>query len=273
MVTAPALEMLDLAKRLAVESTAIALSRLGQTTSRRKADNTVVTDVDHAIQDHIWQGIAEAYPDHAICAEEEDRGAQDRPARTEAQYCWIVDPLDGTRNFAASFPCFSTSIAVLERGRPIVGVVRGHDLNLLFAATLGGGTTLNGSPVRTLGGSVEKDMLIGIPSSKDQLTTRVLCQWISVPGLICRNLGSTALHLGLVASGALSAAFCRKCKIWDLAAGALMVTESGGRMTDLGGSDRSIFDLTQPADADLPFLAASPDVHASLLASIGDVTP
>jgi fructose-1,6-bisphosphatase/inositol monophosphatase family enzyme len=89
-----------------------------------------------------------------------------------------------------------------------------------------------------------------------------------MPGLIWRNLGSTALHLGLVASGALTAAFCKRAKIWDVAAGVLLVTESGGRITDLSGADLAPFDLTDPPDRDLPFLAAAPKTHERLLRTI-----
>lgn len=262
------MEMLDLAKRLAAESAGIALARLGLTTSRRKADNSFVTEADHAIQVHILRQIAEAFPEHAIRAEEEDPTSKDRPAPPEARYCWVIDPLDGTRNYVASFPCFSTSIAVLDRGRPLIGVVYGHDLNMLFVATQGGGTTLNGTSVRTMSLPADWDLMIGIPSSKDRLTAKVVCRWIVTRGMICRNLGSTALHLSLVASGGLTAAFCQRCKLWDVAAGALLVTEAGGRVTDLGGVDRDVFDLSQPSHADVPLLASSPDVHDRILATI-----
>ena len=86
--------------------------------------------------------------------------------------------------------------------------------------------------------------------------------------IICRNLGSSALHLALVASGALAAAFCKRSKIWDVAAGALLVVEAGGRITDVTGSDLVRFDLSAEPHADMPFLAAARGTHERLLPSI-----
>ncbi len=266
-------KMLELAKRLATEATALALSHIGQTTVKRKADNSVVTEADHAIQSHLLRAIAEAYPDHAVRAEEVLERPDAHPDPALARYCWVVDPLDGTRNYASAFPCFSTSIAVLDQCRPVVGVVLEHNLGLLYAAAAGFGSTLNGAAVRVAADRKDWDMLVGVPSSKDQLTLSVLRSWAATPGLICRNLGSTALHLGLVASGALAAVFCKRTKIWDVAAGALLVTEAGGRITDLLGADLAPFDLTADPNADLPFLASAPAIHERLLSSIRSVTP
>lgn len=266
-------EMLELAKRLAKNASAIALPRVGKTTVKRKADNSVVTETDHAIQAHILQTIAEAYPDHAVRAEEVLERPDAHPEPALARYCWIVDPLDGTRNYACGFPCFSTAIAVLDEGRPVVGVVLEHNAGLLYAVAAGFGATLNGTACRIDQIRKDADMLVGVPSSKDQLTVNVLRSWVATPGLVCRNLGSTAFHLGLVASGALAAAFCKRSKIWDIAAGALLVTETGGRITDLLGADLVPFDLTASPDEDLPFLAAAQEIHERLLNSIRSVAP
>ncbi len=285
MSDAPLQEMLSLAKRLVADASKMVRSRMGRTTVRLKEDNSVVTEADHALQAHILEAIADAYPEHAVRAEETLAAPHAHCDLTKARYCWVVDPLDGTRNFASGIPCFSTSLAVLDRGRPVVGVVLEHNCGLLYAAAAGCGVTRCGigfqpveSQVTNLSRSdaiirVEEvpegsDMLVGIPSSKDQLTVNVLRSWVPMPGLIWRNLGSTALHLGLVASGALTAAFCKRAKIWDVAAGVLLVTESGGRITDLSGADLAPFDLTDPPDRDLPFLAAAPKTHQRLLRTI-----
>lgn len=264
-------DILELAKRLADEASSIALSRAARihpSQIKRKADKSVVTETDHAIQAHILNAIADTYPDHGVCAEEALARPEAHPQAAQAQYCWVVDPLDGTRNYTTTFPCFSTSIAVLHEGRPIVGVVREHNLGHVYTAVVGSGATLNDTPLRIVDLPADSDILVGIPTSKDALSVSVLRSWVATRGLIFRNLGSTAFHLGLVASGALTATFCRRAKIWDVAAGALLVTEAGGCVTDLRGADLAPFDLGADPNADLPFLAAAPKTHERLLASI-----
>lgn len=261
-------DMLDLGVRLATESTSIALSRFGHTTSTFKADDSVVTEADHMVQDHILKAIAGAYPDHAVCAEEILSLPHQFPGRTDAQYCWVIDPIDGTRNYASGLPCFSTSIGVLDRGRPVAGVVYEHNIRLLFTAGLGMGAHRNGMKIHVEEVPIGCDVLLGIPSSKDRMSVDILRDWVAEPGLICRNFGSTALHLAYVASGALGAVFCKRAKIWDIAAGLLIVTEAGGRITDAQGADRTSFDLNLDSNEDLPFLAAAPRVHDRLLAPI-----
>ncbi|MGB2987358.1 MAG: inositol monophosphatase [Phycisphaerae bacterium] len=266
-------DMLALATHLAKEAAAIALPRLGHTSVTWKADSSPVTDVDHAVQAHIVNAIAEAYPDHAVCAEETLREPHAHPNRANARYCWVIDPLDGTRNYASGLPCFATSIAVLDRSRPVVAVVLEHNVHYLYTAVLGGGATLDGQPIHVKEGPAGADILVGTPSSKDKLAVAVVCNWAATPGLICRNLGSTALHLAMVASGALNGVFGRRSKIWDIAAGVLLVTEAGGRITDPFGADRLPFDLEADPNDDLPFLAAAPKVHERLLSSIQAVAP
>ena len=258
--------MLELAYRLSFEAAAIAIDRSGKEKTSRKADDSVVTDTDRAIEALFLEAISATYPNHAVCAEESANRPD--PRRQEARYCWVIDPLDGTRNFAAGLPCFSTSVAVLENGSPVVAVVLEHHTKQLYTATYGDGARLNGEPIRVAGADAFHDRLIGVPSSKDPLSVAVLGSWLRTKGMILRNLGSTAMHLALVASGALDAAFCKQCKIWDIAAGALLISEAGGLLTDEKGHPRVPFDLTTDPGGDLPILAAGPATHRQLLASI-----
>ncbi len=259
---------LALATQLAAEAVRLTRSRSGPETIARKEDHSLVTDVDHDLQALIVGRIAETHPDHAIVAEETlaDTSTQAYPAT--ARHCWVIDPLDGTRNYAMGLPCYATAIALLDRGEPIIGVVAEHNSELVFAAAKGRGTTLNGQPIRVADPAAHKDTLIGIPSSKDELTVRTLQAWVATRGFVLRNTGSTALHLSLVASGALNASFCKRCKIWDVAAGALLVTEAGGVMTDPAGRPITPFDLTKDPNTDLPTLASAPGLHERLIESI-----
>lgn len=266
-------KLLQFAQRLAGEAGDICRSRSGPGRISRKADQSVVTETDHAIQAHIVQAIADAHPDHAVVAEETILEGHTNKDPMQVRYCWVIDPLDGTRNYAAGFPCFCTAIAVLDRGEPIVGVVAEHNVQSVYSAVRGGGATLNGEIIRTGDLSDRGDVLIGVPSSKDELTVRVVQHWAGMKGIVLRNLGSTALHLALVATGALGAAFSVRLKIWDIAAGALLVTEAGGLVTDPFGQPRSVFALDGDPNENLPFLAASPSRHSSLLESIRAAAP
>lgn len=265
MEDAPLTEMLNLATELAVEAGSISLARFGKAVARRKADDSVVTDADYAIQAHIVERIGEAYPDHAILAEETPRGEGDHGDPTRARYVWVVDPLDATRNYASGLACFATSIAVLDHAAPVVGVVYEHNLRHLYTAVIGRGASLTGQAIRVDDSATNPDHLIGIPSSKDELTVRVLRSWVAAKGFILRNLGAATLHLAMVASGALEAAYGKQTKIWDLAAGALLVREAGGCITDPFGADLLPFDLTADPNRDLPFLVGGPTMHARLL--------
>ena len=261
-------DLLRLAERLATEATDIALDRLGTSPVARKQDDSVVTDVDHDIQAHILSAIATTFPDHAVCAEETLRAPAEHADITSARFCWVIDPLDGTRNYVSSFPCFATSIAVLDRGIPVAAVIVEHNLRRLFAASAGNGTTMNNQPIRVQAPPAQSDMIVATPSSKDELTVRVVQNWASTRGLILRNLGATTFHLALVACGALAGAFAKRAKLWDVAAGALLVTEAGGRITGADGSELLPFDLSGDPDADVPFLAAAPQAYERLLESI-----
>lgn len=263
MPTESIAEMLDLAKRLAHEAADLARSYADRITISRKADESIVTEADQAVEAHILGAIAEAYPDHAVCAEES--AAEPDPGRAKSRYCWVIDPIDGTRNYASGFPCYATSIAVLERGHPVIGVVREHTRGDLYVATAGGGATLNEKAVHVRDVASDDDLLIGIPSSKDKLTVTVLRSWVAQRGMVCRNVGSTALHLSMVAAGSLGAAFCKRCKIWDIAGGALLVTEAGGKISDPKGGTWLPFDLTGDPHDDLPYVAGAASTHARLL--------
>jgi myo-inositol-1(or 4)-monophosphatase len=260
--------MCTLAKRLGERGGEIARARRGAGTCSLKSDASLVTETDHAIQAMILDAIAASYPDHAVVAEEQIADPARHADRASARYCWVIDPLDGTRNYVSAMPCFATSIAVLDRGVPVVGVVVEHNLRWTFAAVAGCRTLLGDEPISIAEPAPGDEVLVGVSSSKRRATTDILADWLHKPGLVMRNTGSTAMHLGLVAGGMLSAALCTKCKIWDVAAGALLVTGAGGRVTDLAGDDPFPWPAGADPAKDTPILAAGPDLHKSLIESI-----
>jgi myo-inositol-1(or 4)-monophosphatase len=260
-------EMLNLAVRLSCEATTRIREFSADIDVQRKPDDSVVTRTDHALQSHMVTEIQRSFPGHAIVAEE-TRVDTARLDPRASRFVWVIDPLDGTRNYAVGFPCFATSIAVLEQGRPLVGVVREHNTGRTYAAIAGRGATVDGGPLVRRESPVSHDHLVGISSTKDDVTVRTLQALVPTKGLILRNLGSAAMHLALVADGGLRAAFGVKAKIWDLAAGAVLVSETGGVLTDLDGQPITPFDLSAEPDRDLPFLCGCPAIHARVLSLI-----
>ena len=261
-------DFLNLAVQLAQEVTKTVLDRLGTRVISRKADHSLVTDADEAAQAQILNAVADRFPAHAFLAEETVATDRSLPDPKTARFCWVVDPLDGTRNFVAGFPSFATSIAVLERGRPVVGVIYEHNLALCYAAVLGQGATRDGQPIFAKAPEAGFDWLLAVPSSKDPLTVRIVRSWVGTRGFVLRNTGSTAFHLALVASGVFAGAFAKRSKIWDIAAGALLVEEAGGVVTSPTGQDLFPYSFDTNPAADIPFLAAARAAQSRLLDSI-----
>ena len=252
------------AEALALECREPILSGIAGASVSIKADRTVVTEVDVAVQRHVFDRIRAAHPDHALVGEEE--GVSAKLGRRLPRFAWVIDPIDGTRNYAAGYPCFATSIAVLEDGLPVVGVVHEHVSGYRFSAARGCGATLNGQVVRVDDAKAFPKAMVGIPTSMDAMTQRVVGGWFRRDDLILRNTGSAAFHLALVACGALNAAYSYQCKVWDIAAGAVLVEEAGGTITGLRGERLFPWHPEDDAERNLPCLAAAPLAHARLIA-------
>lgn len=245
---------------LAEQAGEIILRYWGRAVSRRKADGSEVTDADLASQDCIIEALARRYPDHDVLAEETHSNL---PPPRGARYCWVVDPLDGTQNFARGFPCFATSIALLEEGVPVVGVVREHVSGRVYSAASRAGASVDGVGMNVARREMNRGFIVSVPSMRgdDQPTaTRRLLDRVNV-----RSLGSAAVNMALVATGALDAAFAQRCFAWDVAAGYLLVTEAGGVCTSPDGG--SVLPLPPSPDPRqrTPYLASGPHVHAELI--------
>ncbi len=215
-----------------------------------------LTEVDLAAEAIILALIRRHFPDHAILSEE--AGAQGAAASTT----WIVDPLDGTTNYARNHPTFSVSIAVAESGTLLAGVVhdplRGHT----FTAQRDGGALLNGqtiNPSRTIRLS---DALLGVDwAHSDDDRADVLRRLIRLAPC-CRTvraLGSAALALCYIAAGWLDVYFARQLHPWDTAAASLVVAEAGGMLTTLDGGPWNV----ERSDV----LASNGRLHPSVLTS------
>lgn len=219
-----------------------------------------VTAVDREAEDTIRLLLGSERPADAVLAEERGGAAWDHPGRV-----WIIDPLDGTVNFIHRLPHVAVSVALWEDGQPRVGVVHDALAGEVFAATAGGGATASGQPIRVSTVSETERALVatGFPYDRREraaelaaVVGRVLAE---VQGI--RRVGSAALDLCHVAAGRYDAYWEYRLQPWDSAAGQLIVTEAGGRITDLAG---------QTHRPDSPSLLASNGlIHDRLRAVIG----
>jgi len=198
-----------------------------------KGEVDLVTESDKHSEAIIVAKLRERFPGHAIVAEEGSRGAA-----AGAKYCWHVDPLDGTTNFAHSYPCFAVSIGLLEDGEPVAGVVLNPIANELFTAARADGACLNGkriqvSPVEKLATSL---VATGFPTHQRANNRNIYYYWeFTMRSHGVRRDGSAALDLCSVACGRFEGFWEFGLNSWDTAAGMLIVQEAGGRVTDLEG--------------------------------------
>ncbi|MGI9258979.1 MAG: inositol monophosphatase family protein [Gammaproteobacteria bacterium] len=211
------------------------LNRLESLEVTEKSRNEYVTEIDRMAEDIIVEVIHDHYPDHSILGEE--RGQQG-----ENEFQWIVEPLDGTTNFIHGFTVFSVSIAVMHNGQLEHGVVYDPLRQEIFSASRGQGAQLDGRKIRVSRRPSMQHSLIatGFPyrANKKYLDQylEMLKAVISVSAGI-RRPGSAALDLCYVAAGRVDGFWEIGLNIWDVAAGALIIKEAGGRISDFRGSD------------------------------------
>ncbi len=230
-----------------------------------KGRRDIVTDADFAAQAVISALIAERFPDHAMLAEEGLHDADLLGPRP----LWIVDPLDGTSNYARRYPGFSVTIGVAQAGQLLVGVTHDPLRRETFYAERGQGAFVQpaGSAPQRLSVSATPTLdqaLVGLDWARDpEIRARVL-QALGRVGVACRTvraLGSAALGLAYVAAGWQDAYFHLSVQPWDVAAGVLLITEAGGQVTRPGGG---AWDLRAPALA-----ASNGALHAGFVAALG----
>lgn len=217
-------EYLAFARSLAGEAAAIAVAQYGASVARRKADGSLVTRTDEEIDRLISQRVEERYPGDTVLSEEQATLFDPSITRT-----WIVDPIDGTTNYARGIPTWGVSIAVVEALRPVAALLAFPLLDELFTATAGGGAQRNGLPIRTAAGEPLDDAHIFMECSR---TRRQFTFGLPVKS---RMLGSAAYHIAKVADGSAIAGSEATPKVWDLAAAALILDEAGGVMTTVSG--------------------------------------
>jgi myo-inositol-1(or 4)-monophosphatase len=254
----------EVAERAAEQAGAELLRAYGTVVAREKAPFDLVTDADGASQRTIAALLAEAFPDHTLLAEED--GVVPDP---EAPWRWIVDPLDGTINFAHGFPLWCVSIALEHEGRLVVGVVHVPLTGTTFSASLGRGATHNGQPVGVSAVERMSGALIvtGMPTAFAADAPRQLAYFgrFSTETHSVRRTGTSAWNLAIVAAGGCDICYATALHPWDAAAGVVLVREAGGMVTGLAGEP---YDLYRGG-----LLATNGRVHAEAVRALADAWP
>ncbi|NOR53034.1 MAG: inositol monophosphatase [Candidatus Aminicenantes bacterium] len=205
-----------------------------------KGDIDLVTNFDNQSQSIILEHLSKYFPDHDFLAEEglsEDKGAE---------FQWIIDPLDGTTNYAHNFPVFTVSIALAENREIVLGVVYDPMREEMFSAIKGESAYLNGKEIKVSSvGDLDKSLVAtGFPydirESKENNIVHFNNFLTRVQGI--RRCGSAAMDLCYVACGRFDGFWELKLKAWDMAAGAMIVQEAGGRISDFQDGEFSFFD-------------------------------
>ena len=200
----------------------------------KKGTIDLVTDVDVAVERMFRALIAERFPDHQVLAEEMGGAAGVQPGP-----CWVFDPIDGTTNFAHGLPIFCSSLALEIDGVAEVAAIYDPNRKELFTAERGGGAFLNGKPLRVSSATrlVDAMLVTGFPYDVHARVDEIVGLFAAFVGQVraVRRLGSAAIDLCYVAAGRMDGFWESDLKPWDIAGGALIVAEAGGRITNMDG--------------------------------------
>ncbi len=204
-----------------------------------KSHREIVTKADLISEKIILSKIKKNFPEHQILSEEAGRI---KPKKKENDYLWVIDPLDGTTNFSMHNPLWSVSIGVFKNNEIILGVIFAPFLGEIFVAEKGKGAKLNNKKIKVSNISKEKVLNTFCHGStlKDVKRAIRYYNYQKLHGFDCRQLGSAALELAYVASGRVESIVIPGANSWDVAAGALLVREAGGKVTDLNNKDWNI---------------------------------
>jgi myo-inositol-1(or 4)-monophosphatase len=232
-------------------------SWVGKFDVRKKGPADLVTQADVASQEAVRRVVLDAFPDHSLLGEEDEDVAHD-PADDSSDFRWIVDPLDGTTNFVHGIPHYCVSLALEYQGDPLVSAVYNPVGGECFTAAAGQGAWLNGKRIRTSRTTALSEALAVTgfppqvkPDSPDYLVFSeaiFCCQGV-------RRSGSAALNLSYLAAGRYDVLWSFGTKIWDVAAGVLLIKEAGGVVCSAQGTDYQLSDGPLFAAANQQLLA------------------
>ena len=250
--------MLNFAIQTAREAGNILLEKFGKiTTVTKKGDINLVTEADLASEKLIIERIKTYHPRHSILAEESGEAVV---IGGEGNWKWIIDPLDGTTNYAHGYPCFCVTLALEHDGEIVVGVTFDPTRNELFAAEKGSGASLNGKPISVSAETKLSESLIvtGFPYNFKEVPQfeRSLKEFLLKSRGVRRD-GSAAIDMAYVACGRFDGFWEEGLHPWDVAAGKLLIEEAGGSVTYYDGSPFSVY---AP-----PICASNGGIHPEML--------
>lgn len=193
-----------------------------------KGYRDIVTETDFIAERVVVETIRTRYPDHSVVSEEAGTSL------TNSDYRWVIDPIDGTTNYARHLPICAVSVALVKGARPILGAIYDPLRDEMFSAQIGAGANLDGKPLRVSGVNALAEALFGFDwGHADQVRTQTVRN-VSRVAPLCRTvrgLGSATLALAYVAAGRLDGYLNLALKAWDTAAGLVLVAEAGGRLS------------------------------------------
>lgn len=230
------------------------LSYLGKVEAKEKRPRDLVTEADIQAQSEIKSFLLGHFPDHSFIGEEGDH------TTSTSEFCWVVDPLDGTTNFVHQLPGFSVSIALMKNQEVLVGTVYDPIADECFSARKGGGATRNGQPISVSDcKALNQSLLVCSFPSKVARDGEEVNRFLNIlPEATIRRMGSAAINLAYVACGRLDGYWATSLQLWDMAAGYLIAKEAGAVFTDIDGSE---LNLSHPTFV----TAATPELHAQIL--------
>jgi myo-inositol-1(or 4)-monophosphatase len=250
--------MINFAIETAREAGQLLLEKFGRKIAiSKKGDINLVTEADIAAEELIIERIKSYYPKHSVLAEESGAAVLDG----QSSWKWIIDPLDGTTNFAHGYPCWCVTLGLEHEGAIVIGVTFDPTRNELFAAERGKGATLNNKPIRASETELLGDALIvtGFPYDirhREQFARHLTGFLLTSRGV--RRDGSAAIDMAYVACGRFDGFWEEGLNPWDVAAGLLLIEEAGGRVSNYDGSGFSIY---AP-----PICASNGLIHSQMLA-------
>jgi len=263
--------VLSTACAAAREAGVIMRDRLGADVVETKAGfKDLLTEVDALCQQAIEAAVSARHPSHAFLGEESVKPGVDASSAAlgsvaESDWLWVVDPIDGTTNFASGLPLSAVSIGIACKGELVAGVIYDPFRDELFSATVGGEATLNGEPMRVSKATRMQEVVLaaGSPPNPRSLAPALRGVVALSPRVrTVRMIGSAAIMMAWVACGRLTAYFEPDLNAWDTAAGAVLVRAAGGRVTGLDGSEFELRTRT--------LLCSNGDTHDELLEALTD---
>jgi len=250
---------IEAGKAAVLAQTALLHAEFGRAESRWKSDGTRVTAVDIAISENIFRMLRAQFPGDQMFSEELPEGTG--PVPLSAPFAWILDPIDGTNNFALGIPHCAISLGLVERGVPVYGIIYDFSRRVLMHGGEGFGVLDGERWANVSGEKPNPEMLIGFHSPSDKALMPAADAVLT--HFKIRGLGSATLHLAYVAAGLFGGAVDFNVKIWDLAAAIALLKAAGGEITFMNGEQLPIraFDLKM---ARIVYVAGSPEVAARL---------